>query len=374
MTTKKKILIVSRSFYPQNSPRSFRTTELAKEFARQGHKVTVLTPKNQEAHPAFEKEHGLTIKDLGQPRWKEVKIKGSGPVRIFRRLIKRFTNLLFQYPNIELMGMVQKSLENESDYDLMISIATPHPVHWGVAKARKANQIIAKTWVADCGDPFMGQENDSFKYPFYFKYVEKWFCRKADFITVPVEGAIDAYYPEFRSKIKVIPQGFRFDDIPLPKHPIKNAKPVFGYGGVFIPGRRDPSELLEYLVTTNKDFEFHVFTNTRHQVQPYAKASTGRIILHEPIDRTELLMRLSKMNFVAIFENVGTKQTPSKLIDYAIIKRPVLSIKTGTLDAVTVDQFLDGNYQNQLVIKDPDQYRIENVVARFLQLSEEKHP
>jgi hypothetical protein len=80
------------------------------------------------------------------------------------------------------------------------------------------------------------------------------------------------------------------------------------------------------------------------------------------------------MDFVVNFENVGTKQTPSKLIDYAIIKRPVLSIKTGTLDAVTVDQFLDGNYQNQLVIKDPDQYRIENVVARFLQLSEEKHP
>ena len=80
------------------------------------------------------------------------------------------------------------------------------------------------------------------------------------------------------------------------------------------------------------------------------------------------------MDFVVNFENVGAKQTPSKLIDYAIIKRPVLSIKTGTLDAVTVDQFLDGNYQNQLVIKDPDQYRIENVVARFLQLSEEKHP
>jgi len=34
---RKKILIVSASFYPENSPHSFRTTELTKEFARQQH-------------------------------------------------------------------------------------------------------------------------------------------------------------------------------------------------------------------------------------------------------------------------------------------------------------------------------------------------
>ncbi len=32
----KKILIISRSFYPMNSPRSFRTTELVKEFLPKG--------------------------------------------------------------------------------------------------------------------------------------------------------------------------------------------------------------------------------------------------------------------------------------------------------------------------------------------------
>ena len=34
----KRILIVAFSFYPIISPRSFRTTELAKELARQGMK------------------------------------------------------------------------------------------------------------------------------------------------------------------------------------------------------------------------------------------------------------------------------------------------------------------------------------------------
>jgi len=36
-----KILIVSNAFYPEISPRSFRTTELAKELSRQGHKDTL---------------------------------------------------------------------------------------------------------------------------------------------------------------------------------------------------------------------------------------------------------------------------------------------------------------------------------------------
>jgi len=40
-----KILIVSRAFYPEISPRANRTTELAKEFARQGHQVKIILPK-----------------------------------------------------------------------------------------------------------------------------------------------------------------------------------------------------------------------------------------------------------------------------------------------------------------------------------------
>jgi H2-forming N5,N10-methylenetetrahydromethanopterin dehydrogenase-like enzyme len=56
----KKNLIISRSFYPINSPRSFRSTELAKELARNGHDIIVLTPK-KEVHDSFEKEHNLIL-------------------------------------------------------------------------------------------------------------------------------------------------------------------------------------------------------------------------------------------------------------------------------------------------------------------------
>ena len=371
LVSKKKILIVCKGFYPLNSPRAFRAAELAKEFARQGHHVTVLTPKDPDVHPPFEKEYGVTIKDLGQPRWKEVAIKGSGPVLLIRRALRRFSNLLFEYPDIELTGMVKKALRKESGYDLMISIAVPYPIHWGVASVRTQRHPVAKTWIADCGDPYMGQKNDSFKTPFYFGYLEKKFCRKADYIIVPVEGAIDAYYPEFRNKIRVIPQGFRFEDIELQTKAQDNARPVFGYAGSFIPGRRDPSEFLDWLAGLDKDYEFHIYTTHPKMVEPWLKKGAGRIQLKVLVPRTELLHRMCGMDFVVNFENVGNRQTPSKLIDYAIINKPVLSVRTGELDTNTAAGFLDGDYSNSYSIENPDQYRIGNVCSKFLHLREE---
>lgn len=366
---KKKILIVSAVFYPSNSPRANRATELAKEFARQGHEVTVITPRDNAVHPEFEKKYNLTIKDLGQPKWKPIEIKGSGVVNLARRAAMRTTKMLAEYPAIELTGMVKNALKKESGYDLMVSIAVPYPVHWGVAKARKAGHKIADVWVADCGDPFMGSENDTFKHPFYFGYVEKWFCRKADYLAVPTKGSIGGYYPEFRDKIKVISQGFDFNEIALPENNTPNEVPVFAYPGLFIQGRRDPSEMLEYLVSQPKDFRFHIYTKNAALVMPFVKRANGRIILHDFVSRQELLKRLATMDFVVNFENVGTTQTPSKLIDYAIVNKPILSVKTNALDKTAVDEFLNGNYGRQYRIEDVDQYRIENVCSKFLALT-----
>ena len=56
----KNILVVSSGFYPQISPRSFRTTELVKELSRQGHRVTVFTYRDESVHNKFEEEYGIS--------------------------------------------------------------------------------------------------------------------------------------------------------------------------------------------------------------------------------------------------------------------------------------------------------------------------
>ena len=72
------------------------------------------------------------------------------------------------------------------------------------------------------------------------------------------------------------------------------------------------------------------------------------------------------MNFVVNFANIGKAQTPSKLIDYVILKKAILNIKSGKLNKNVVYEFLQGNYKNKLEIKSPDQYRIENVAQQFI--------
>ena len=368
--TKKNILIVSRSFYPMNSPRSFRTTELAKEFARQGHQVKVITPREDGVHDEFEKEFGITIKDMGWPKSKEIEIKGTLPEKFIRRGIKRFSDLLFLYPKMQYKNLVNNALKGEEGYDLLVSIAVPYPVHFGVAKIRSKEYPIAKTWVADCGDPFMGAENDSFKYPFYFKYWEKWFCRKADYLSVPTTGSIQAYYPEFHDKIKVIPQGFKFEEFPHQNGKPSNARPRFAYAGALIPGRRDPSEFLDYLVNLDADFEFHIYTSQTQMIKPYLKSGGDRIKLNSTIPRNELLHELTNMDFLVNFENVGSKQTPSKLIEYAVLGKPILSVKYGNLKPETIDRFLKGNYEDSFQVENLEQYRIDNVCRQFLDLAD----
>jgi hypothetical protein len=366
---KKKILIVSRSFYPMNSPRSFRTTELVKEFARQGHDVTFYTIKDEEHHVPFEQEHGVKIRDLGKPFFPTFDTNGGRLKNLAGRALNRLLNLLFEYPAIGLTRMVKKALKKEGGYDLLISIAVPHTVHWGVAAARSSSHPIAKTWAADCGDPYMGQETDSFNKLFYFRFVEKWFCRKADYLTVPIEEAKVAYYPEFREKIHVIPQGFNFEESkPDTGQYEPNPVPTFAYAGGLMPGSRDPGKFLEYLVSLDRDYRFILYTRSRHLVEPYLKRANDRILIRDYVPRKELLKELSRMDFLVNFENSTSVQLPSKLIDYHLTGRPVLSVNGLNPDTEILEQFLEGNYSGRFRCNGVDRYRIENVCNQFLNL------
>ncbi len=365
--SKKKILIVCKGFYPQNSPRSHRATELAKEFARQGHQVTVITPKNQKLHPEFEKEHNLTINDLGVLRYKNPNFGNSKIAYFLNRVFFRLLSLSIEYPQIELMFKVKKALKNVRGYDLLISVAVPYPIHWGVARVWEKQNAVAKTWVADCGDPYMGNTTDSFRKWFYFKYVEKWFMRKTDFVTIPIDEAKSAYYTEFHSKIKIIPQGFKFDSIEGTGAAPKNPIPIFVYAGGFIPGKRDPRVFLDYLTTVKQDFKFYIYTNSTHLIERYKTKLGSKLIISSYIPREDLLSFLSKADFLVNFDNNTEVQSPSKLIDYALVKRPIINIKE-ELDVHVVNQFLHGNYTAALKIDNINKYRIENVCANFLSL------
>jgi hypothetical protein len=339
---------------------------LAKEFTRQGHEVTVLFPTNGRDYAEYERINNVKIKDLGALGFKTIKLDGSGPLLLFKRALRRTLQILFEYPDIELMFKVAKTLKYENGYDLLISIAVPHPIHWGVSKVWKKGNSIAKKWIADCGDPYMGCSTDSFKKLFYFKYIEKWFMRKADFVSIPVESARAAYYNEFQGKIRIIPQGFHLV-VKGKNDRVNNSIPTFAYAGGFIPGIRDPRLFLEYLAKVEKDFCFILYTNSFELLNGYYKKLGSKLVVREYIPREELLAVLSTMDFLVNFDNNTQSAMPSKLIDYLIARRPVLNIKR-ELDEIAINEFLDGNYSKKMDPEDIEKYNIKNVVSQFIEL------
>ncbi len=358
-----KILILTRSFYPIVSPRSFRATELAKELSRQGHNVKVVTFRDPK-HIQFAVDHKIEFGYLKDLTWKKVNISGNSLVSKLKRATKRILQLAIEYPDIQILGRVKSYIQKEFGfYDAIISIAVPYPIHWGLAASDWKR--VAKTWIADCGDPYYGDTADSFRKFFYFKYVEKWAFRKADKITIPMEEARKGYFPEFRSKIHIIPQGFDLSGVN--ETYIPNPIPTFVYAGSFIQGFRDPRPFLDYLVSLKQEFKFIIYTKS-NLVKPYISKLKGKLEVSDYIPREELMKQLSKADFLVNFDNAESVQSPSKIIDYRIASRPILNIKSDAINPTIIEEFLRADYKHQLSVDNLDQYNIQNVAREFTKL------
>lgn len=360
-----KILIISRNIFPTQSPRAFRTTELARELVRQGHEVTVYALLGAYDYDSFQHETGIVIKSLGKSKWGNVDSTGYYVRNVFTAFGNRVLKRYAYFPFIELMWMTKKVVKAEwKNYDLLITIAFPHSIHWGAALAKGSKTNFVR-WISDCGDPFMGDKMN--RVPGYFKYVEKFWCRRTDFITVPIEAAIKAYYPEFQHKIRVIPQGFDFSNTG-PINYEGNIYPTFAFAGKVYPGTRDPKLFLDYLSSIDIQFKFVVYTNTKGFFEPYKTRLGEKLEINSYIPREALLPILGRMDFLINIVNDSDTQSPSKLIDYAIAKRPILDISTSFKEKSVFNDFIKGDYRREHGRIDISKYDIKRVAESFVSL------
>lgn len=364
-----KILIISQHLFPIQTPRAHRTTELVKQLAKNGHEITVYAVLGKYNYSEFEKLYKTKVKNIPIYFQKHpYNSDGDGKRTVIDKILGRLLGRFFEFPNIEFFLRIPGIIKKEKGFEALITIADPHQIHWGTGKARKTNPInFPPIWIADCGDPFMlnGSSNSHFA---YFAKYEKLFGQYCDFITVPVEDAINGYYPEFKDKIKVIPQGFEFTIESNNKAP-ENKVVKFAYAGTFYKDIRNPSAFLEYLSSLNTDFKFIIYTLHTELIEPYKVKLGSRLEVRKPLDRETLIDELKKMDFLINIENINCPtQIPSKLIDYAITGRPILSINPVEINKEEINAFFKKDYTNQFIVKNLEQYQIANVAEKFIKL------
>jgi hypothetical protein len=205
---------------------------------------------------------------------------------------------------------------------------------------------------------------------FYFKYIEKYWGNKTDFITAPVIEAKKAYYKEVENKIHQRPQGFDFSEVRLSAYK-KNKVPTFFYAGLFYPDKRDPTHFLNYLITLTTDFKFIIYTSKADLIKPYLNVLKDKIEIRESVDRDVLLLEMSKADFLINIKNKGiSSQVPSKLIDYCLSKRPILEISSEFTkeEKENFDGFLIEDYSGQKIIENFEQYNSKNIAEEFIKL------
>lgn len=364
-----KIHIISRVIFPVQSPRSFRTTELANELARQGHDVTVFAVLGNYDYSYYEKETGVKVKNTGKMLFATKNSDGKARYNFFDKLLFHAFHIIFEFPDIEFLFRVPQIISKNKKADVLITIAVPHPIHWGATLAKKINpQSFPQKWISDCGDPYMlsSFSGSKRKYLYHLRFLEKWWCRNTDYITIPIEEGKKGYYPEFHHKIKIIPQGFNFSNTVLATYS-KNSIPTFIYSGVFHRELRNPYKFLDFLISQEFDFKFIIYTKSGG-LKDYKRELKHKLEVRDYIPREKLIYELSKADFLINITNPDKVHSPSKLIDYALTKRPVLDISTNFNEHEIFFEFIRGEYSKQTKIDNIEDYNIKNVTQKFMDL------
>ncbi|KGE18325.1 hypothetical protein [Paenibacillus wynnii] len=365
----KRILVVTHWYYPRNVPRAFRAKELVHELRKNGYLVDVLIGDYKQ----FISNEEYSDKLLENREVSNNKVAKFSNNRILS-MVKNMINYLVGDRFILTTGTYLYNKIDVKKYGAVISIGLPFYVNLITALKIRNTKYHECVTISDWSDPFY--ENNDTKVAFYFKNLQKITCSTFDYITIPTEAAT-AYFKEYAadSKIKVIPQGFDFSKTSILNYQ-KNARVTFAYAGIFYKEIRNPEKLLEALSKLDRDFVFVLYTITHGSIYTdillkYKEILGNRLQIHGLIPREECISKLSTMDFLINIENSTSNQIPSKLIDYALTKRPILSFKQDEISLEKIISFIDGDFTGSLYIP-LEKFDIKNVGKQFIELVEGK--
>ena len=122
------------------------------------------------------------------------------------------------------------------------------------------------------------------------------------------------------------------------------------------------------------DFVFKIYTNDIKSLSIYKDRLGQKLELNGYIKREELLKIMGSADFLINIKNIGVVQAPSKMIDYTLAKRPILSITSdfNDMEKEKFTKFCNYDFSMQDQPVDISAYDIRNVASKFLELYTEK--
>jgi hypothetical protein len=355
---KYKLAIVGADYIPSTSPRAIRINNLVNGLSDYFERIDVYLPIDVKNSSNLKNVYFWNFSSKGNAK------KSLINQSIFKRILLRIGFLLLDFPDvlyIRQLGRTKAIL----DSDIILSIGVPHSIHWGVSLLICKGRTN-KTWIAESSDPFFTKGMDLFPKPFYFRILENKFLKQVNKVVVPFEGAKSAYPKIYRDKFKIIPQGF--DENEFNKYKLsENKNKIFTltYAGSLYKFGRNPYLFLTSVLNSQLEFKFNLIINNFNLI-PSGCFDDKRFNVCEFIDRSALYRLLGNSDAIISFSNISETQSPSKIIEYSFLKKPIFSIdlrrdKSDKIERIILGKEVPLDY-NKL------QFTNEQVIKSFVEI------
>ena len=361
-----KVLIVSYSYFPELTPRAFRWTAIAEQLAYLGHSVEVVCSSNPD-QAMQECINGVQIYRTGSNFRKNIKrwlfIDGSVNSTSAREIKDNTVSIRGRIGGLLKSGYkntIQKilwpdfaafwyfsalnvacQLVKNKKFDIVVTVSLPYTGHLvGLTLKRR----FGIRWLVDIGDPFSFMKKTPLNNASIFLGCnyrsESLVLNKADAIVVTTEGTRLEYLSCFpllmQEKIVVIPPVFSTppkEELTTPFFKVSN-KIRLVFAGTLYSSIRSPSALLKlfrFLLSTplGPRLELHFFgiiNDCKSYFDSYGDLLGSKIFLHGLIGRDEVISAMKGANVLVNLGNLTEYQLPSKVVEYVMLKKPVLNI------------------------------------------------
>ncbi|MCX6722975.1 MAG: hypothetical protein NT094_02785 [Candidatus Staskawiczbacteria bacterium] len=394
---RKKILLITYTFTPEQNPRAFRWQTLTAALSADNFDIDVLVPKQKNIEKRLQTENIRCYETERYPFYNFINrnrldIKGNYISKKYKRnnynlkiSIKKVFSFVAKkliWPDLYIFWFFiakkrLKEMVEEKEYDCVISSAPTFVCHLLGYYAKSIKKNIQ--WIAEYGDPYSFNPGFSKKFlSFLDKKIEEIIIKKMDYLVVPVEKSKVGFLKHFsslqESKIKVISHSS--EHIPADPGDIDwnyfdDQLINIAYTGMMYPKIRNPKILLESLVRFKKKYpdnykklRFHFFghyKNVETIFEEYRELLDDKsIIIYGEVLRKNCSFACQKSDFLLNISNMSDYQSPSKLIEYLSYKKPIISL----------DSKKNTELNWSFLIK--IDYNIENVVKSLYNLSTNK--